>query len=224
MPRHPRFLPPNNYYHIMNRGNNHMPIFTCDDDYKFYLKKLTELKLEHPFDLYHYCLMGTHLHLLVKIKKESDFSNFSKRLNLSYSSYYQRNYGFSGHFWQGRYKSQLISNDPYFIQCGKYIELNPVKASIIDKPEEYPWSSYCAYALGKQNSLLTEDIFYAELGQSSEERQNRYKDMVIDLAITEYMDKNDTIAVGNKNFIYNSNRRAKYHATNKNTSYRKRGS
>lgn len=93
-----------------------------------------------------------------------------------------------------------------------------------DKPEEYSWSSYRTYALGRKDSLLTEDIFYAELGQSSEERQNRYKDMVIDLAIAEYMDKNDTIAVGNKNFVYNSNRRARYHETNRNTFYRKRGS
>lgn len=120
MPRHPRFLPPGSCFHIMNRGNNHMPIFTCDKDYYFYLNKLTELKAEHPFELYHYCLMETHLHLLVKIEKESEFSNFSKRLNLSYFAYFQRNYGFAGHFWQGRYKSQLISNDSYFIQCGKY--------------------------------------------------------------------------------------------------------
>lgn len=222
MPRHPRFLPPDNYYHIMNRGNNHMPIFTCDEDFLFYLKKLAELKQEHPFDLYHYCLMKTHLHLLVKINKKSDFSNFSKRLNLSYSSYYQRNYGFTGHFWQGRYKSQLISNDPYFIQCGKYIEINPVKAGAIKRPEEYPWSSYCYYVLGETNNLLTEDIFYSEMGRNAAEKQKRYREMVIDPTIEIYIDKNDTIALGNKKFIYNANRKAKYHETNKNASYRKR--
>lgn len=223
MPRHPRFLPPDNYYHIMNRGNNHMPIFACHNDYRFYLKKLSELKAEHPFDLYHYCLMENHLHLLVKTTKESDFSNFSKRLNLSYSAYYQRNYGFVGHFWQGRFKSQLVSNDPYFIQCGKYIELNPVKGGIVKSPEDYPWSSYCYYALGKQNNLITEDIFYSELGINADERQYNFKNLVIDPAVIGYLDKNDAIALGDKKFIYNSNRRAKYHEVNKNIAYRKRG-
>lgn len=199
-----------------------MPIFTCDDDYLFYLEKLSDLKLEHPFDLYHYCLMETHIHLLVKVNKKSDFSNFSKRLNLSYSSYYQRNYGFTGHFWQGRFKSQLISSDPYFMQCGKYIELNPVKAEMVGKPEEYPWSTYCYYALGRLDNLLTEDIFYEELGQNARERQKKYKELVFDPSIEEYMDKADTIAMGNKGFVYSSNRRAKYHETHKNATYRKR--
>ena len=223
MPRHPRFLPPDNYYHIMNRGNNHMPIFTCVEDYQFYLQKIIELKAEHPFELYHYCLMGTHVHLLIKVNKNSDFSNFSKRLNLSYSSYFQRNYGTLGHFWQGRFKSQLISNDAYFIQCGKYIELNPISAGMTQLPEKYPWSSYRYYALGEQNSLLTEDIFYQDLGANSEERQQNYIDLVVEASIVEEMDKNDAVALGNKKFVYNSNRKARYHETNKNSSYRKRG-
>lgn len=221
MPRHPRFLPPGYYFHIMNRGNNGAKIFTCDDDFRFYLDKFSDLKLEHPFDLYHYCLMGTHLHLLVKIEKESDFSNFSKRLNLSYASYFQRNYGLTGHFWQGRYKSQLISDDPYFIQCGKYIELNPVKAGMIEKPEEYSWSSYRYYALGDKNHLLTEDIFYKKLGNDAKSRQKAFRELVVDDEIEDFMEKDDKIAVGNKKFIYNQNRKAKVHESNKDMPYRK---
>lgn len=223
MPRQPRFLPPDNYYHIINRGNNHTSIFTCEEDFSFYLEKLKELKQEHPFDLFHYCLMETHIHLLVKINKKSDFSNFSKRLNLSYSSYFRRNYGFIGHFWQGRFKSQLISSDPYLLQCGKYIELNPYKAGIVENPEDYSWSSYRYYSLGEYNSLITEDIFYQDLGLNSKERQHNFKKLVIEPAVSEYIDKSDTIALGAKRFIYNTNRRAKYHINNKNTPYRKRG-
>ena len=107
MPRHPRFLPPDNYYHIMNRGNNHMPIFTCVEDYQFYLNFFAWLKIEHPFELYHYCLMATHIHLLVKINKNSDFSNFSKRLNLCYSSYFKRNYGTLGAFLAGKIQKSI---------------------------------------------------------------------------------------------------------------------
>ena len=145
MPRQPRFLPPDNYFHIMNRGNNGQHIFTCDEDYAYYLEKLSNLKNEHPFDLYHYCLMGTHVHMLVKTQKETDFSVFSKRLNLSYANYFKRNYGCLGHFWQGRFKSQLIGNDIYFMQCGKYIELNPIRAGMVEDPSEYKWSSYSHY-------------------------------------------------------------------------------
>ena len=134
MPRQPRFLPPDNYFHIMNRGNNGHDVFTCDEDYRYYLEKLSALKAEHPFDLYHYCLMGTHVHMLVKTQKETDFSIFSKRLNLSYANYFKKNYGSLGHFWQGRFKSQLIGSDIYFMQCGKYIEMNPLRAGLVNDP------------------------------------------------------------------------------------------
>lgn len=224
MPRRPRFLPPDNFYHIMNRGNNHLPIFTCGDDYNFYLTKLADLKHEHPFELYHYCLMDTHIHLLVKILAESDFSNFSKRLNLTYSSYFQRRYGFNGHFWQGRFKSQLIDSDPYLIQCGKYIELNPVRAQIVEKPEDYLWSSYRFYSDGEKNDLITEDIFFEELGKTQEERRENFKDLHIDEIMAGRLDEGDALAVGARPFVYNAVRKARYHETNKNTPYRKRGS
>ena len=90
MPRQPRFLPPENYFHIMNRGNNGQHIFTCDEDFTYYLEKLSDLKLEHPFDLYHYCLMNTRVHMLIRTQKETDFSIFSKRLNLSYANYFKK--------------------------------------------------------------------------------------------------------------------------------------
>lgn len=207
----------------MNRGNNHMSIFTRDDDFRFYLKKLAELKAEYPFELYHYCLMQTHSHFLVKITRRSDFSNFSKRLNLSYSSYYQRAYGLVGHLWQGRFKSQLISNDPYFIQCGKYIELNPVEADMVKNPEDYPWSSYRYYALAEENDLITKNIFYNELGTNNKERRKEYRNMVIGGSISDHIDGTNAVAIGSDKFVYNANRRAKYHKVNKNTPYRKRG-
>ncbi len=222
MPRQPRFLPPDSYFHIMNRGNNQMSIFMCEEDYLFYLQKLSELKFEHPFDLFHYCLMTNHVHLLIKTQSKTDFSNFSKRLNLSYSAYYQRNYGFSGYFWQGRFKSQLIGKDSYFIQCGKYIELNPVSAGIVSLPEEYPWSSYRYYGLGERNDLITENIFYHDLGNDPKTRRKKYKELMIDDSIAERLDRKDVTVIGSKKFIYNSNRRAKYHQRNQAATYRKR--
>lgn len=106
-----------------------------------------------------------------------------------------------------------------------YIELNPVKAGIVKLPENYPWSSYKYYALGEENDLLAEDIFYQELGSDQLSRQQAYQELVIDKTIPEMVDKSNTIvAIGSKNFVYNTNRRAKYHENNKDASYRKRSS
>jgi len=219
MSRQPRFLPPDNYFHIMNRGNNGQHIFTCDEDYGYYLKKLSDLKVEHPFDLYHYCLMSTHVHMLVKTQKKTNFSIFSKRLNLSYANYFKRNYGALGHFWQGRFKNQLISNDKYFLQCGKYIELNPFRAGLVNDPLEYKWSSYAHYVLGERNSIITDDIFYSEFGHNERERQENYQKLVVDEAIADSM-SGKKLAIGSNSFVHNVSRKNKYHIKHKESSYR----
>ncbi len=82
-----------------------------------------------------------------------------KKLNLSYYHYFRNKHGWVGHFWQGRYKSQLVGKDKYFLQYGKYIELNPVRAGIVKDPQEYPHSSYNYYAKGEDNDIIMEDFF-----------------------------------------------------------------
>ena len=121
MPRHSRLLLSQSYYHIMTRGNNKNIVFRCHEDYLYFLELISRYKLEHSFDLYHYCLMPNHVHLLVKTNKASDFSTFMKKLNLAYFHHFRQEYGWIGHFWQDRYKSQAVGKDAYFIQCGKYI-------------------------------------------------------------------------------------------------------
>lgn len=222
MPRQPRFLPPGNFYHIMARGNNKAAVFSCVDDYQYYLKKFTEYKKEHPFDLYHYCLMPNHIHLLIKSNHESNFSMFIKRLNLAYYHYYHRHYGFVGYFWQGRFKSQLIDSDPYFIQCGKYIEFNPVRAGLFPKPEDYAWSSYGFYANGKPNSLITSSIFYDDLGQNKSERMKNYQELVVDNAIANTLHAKKELAVGSVSFVSKTGRKLDYHTKHKEAPYRQK--
>ena len=179
MPRPPRFLLSHSYYHIIVRGNNRHRVFKSNLDCQYYLELVTRFKIEHPFDLYHYCLMPNHVHLLVNTKSAEDFSRFMKKLNLAYFYHFKRYYVWVGHFWQGRFKSQPVGKDEYFIQCGKYIELNPVRAGITEKPEDYHYSSYHHYARGVKDSLITEDIFYQDLGSSIAERQKSYEDLLI---------------------------------------------
>ena len=183
MPRSPRLLLSKSYYHIITRGNNKNTIFKEEDDYLFYLDLVRKHKKEKPFDLYHYCLMPNHTHFLVKTGDASGFSVFMKKLNLSYYHYFKSRYGWTGHFWQGRYKSQPVGKDEYFLQCGKYIELNPVRANIVKNPQEHPYSSYNYYVKGEDNDIITEDFFYTDLGNNRKERQKKYREILINEVI-----------------------------------------
>jgi len=180
MPRPPRLLLSQSYYHIITKGNNKNVVFRSDDDYRFYIELICRYKAECPFSLYHYCLMPTHTHYEIQTKKAKGFSVFMKKINLSYFHYYRRKYGWIGHFWQDRFKSQPVGKDEYFIQCGKYIELNPVRKGLVSKPEDWPYSSYSFYAHGKLSDLITEDFIYMKLGNNNSERQKNYSRLLID--------------------------------------------
>lgn len=211
MPRSARLLLPQSFYHVMTRGNNRNTIFKQDDDYQKYFEIIQKLKVHHPFDVYHYCLMPNHTHFLIKILKQNDFSTFMKKINLIYFYYYKKMYGWVGHFWQDRFKSQPVGKDAYFIQCGKYIELNSVRASLVKNPKEYSYSSYNYYAYGKADLLITEDMFYMELGTTPEKRQQAYRKIIIDNLVADtYKNK----AWGSKKQRYNEHRKIKYHSLN----------
>jgi len=173
----------------MTRGNNRNIIFKCDEDYLYYLDLISKYKLEHPFDLYHYCLMPNHIHFQIQTKKALDFSAFMQKINLAYFHHFNKEYGWVGHFWQSRYKSQTIGKDAYFVQCGKYIELNPVKAKIVEKPEEYKYSSYKYYSEGQPNHLIMPDFIYEEMGKDGLERQRQYQKLCIDKIVEDSYSK-----------------------------------
>ncbi len=189
MPRKPRLLLSKSYYHITARGNNKNNVFKESNDYFFYLNLIRKYKKKNPFDIYHYCLMSNHVHFLVKTRDAFGFSSFMKNISLAYCYYFKSKYGWTGHFWQGRYDSQSVGKDKYFLQCGKYIELNPVRAKIVEDPKDYSYSSYSYYAEGKDNDIITEDFFYKDLGNSNKERQKEYRNILIDEIINESYNK-----------------------------------
>jgi putative transposase len=162
----------------------------------------------NPPQVFHYCLMPNHIHLLVKTHKASDFSLFMKKLNLAYFHHYNKSYSWAGHFWQDRFKSQPVGKDEYFIQCGKYIELNPVRASIVIKAEDYSYSSYHYYAQGGKNDLITQDIFYNDLGDNDLSRQQEYVKLVLD----EVVENSYLKPVWGSNYQrYHEDRKVRYH-------------
>ena len=179
MPRGARLVPENGFLHIMCRGNNRRKLFIKPCDYRFYLWLARKYKREEAINIIHYCIMPNHVHFLVGLAPESNLACFMKRLNLNYFFHYRKKREYIGHLWQGRFKSKILGKEDYFIQCGKYIELNPVRAGLCELPEEYAFSSYAYYAHGKEDMLLSEDPFYSSFGKTVQEQQAVYRDMII---------------------------------------------
>lgn len=186
-----------------------MVVFKEESDYHKYLELIHRFKQLLPFNLYHYCLMPNHVHLLIQTNNAREFSSFMQRLNLAYYNYFNRKYSWQGHFWQNRYRSQSVGKDEYFIQCGKYIELNPVRANIVTDPVTYQFSSFRHYVLGEKNNLINEDLFYEGLGKSITERRDAYRKLVVsDLVLKNY--NRDSWGSSSQQYNERRKRRRKY--------------
>ena len=202
MPRTKRFIPVSNAaLHIITRGNNRYYLFAQDADKAYYLDALRELKEENRIDILHYCLMDNHVHLVVWVRLQHTLSKCMKQLSLRFFNYYKRKYGYSGCLWQRRFKSNIIDTDTYLLQCGKYIELNPVRAGIVSFPEEYRFSSYCYYAYGKPDILVSPSPAYFDLALTEEKRREYYKAFVVDSSIINSRSLRAQLFIGSESFI-----------------------
>ena len=140
MPRCAREKSESGVYHVMVRGINHQDIFHDEEDYSQYLEAMNRAKSIGKFEVYGYCLMSNHIHLLLHEKEEA-LSSIMKRIGVSYAWWYNNKYDRAGHVFQDRYKSEIVENDEYLVSVLRYIHNNPVKAQMIVKPEQYKWSS-----------------------------------------------------------------------------------
>jgi len=179
MPVSTRINLPDLPFHILNRGNNKEPIFLDGSDYKYFLSLLLRFKKEYNPKIYHFCLMPNHIHLFLEPRVEGSLSKIMQKLTLTYAIYFNNKYGRVGHVWQGRFRSSLVDKENYFIYCGLYIELNPIRAGLVNKPEDWPWSSYNYYTSDKSdsnfNNLIDDDPYYLELGPDISSRINNYR-------------------------------------------------
>ena len=179
MPRKPRRLTEAGVYHVVTRGNNRQALFREVKDYEFFLYLLERMKEEHLFEIYHYCLMKNHVHLLMKFYNAEGLQKVMQRVNLRYAKYYRKKYKYCGHVFQDRFKSFAIEKDSYLLECGLYIERNPLKAKIVEDLMGYRWNSYGYYAFGYENRLLSRNPLYNELGRSEKERQLKYREYLL---------------------------------------------
>lgn len=144
MPRHARKRAEGGIYHVMLRGINQQQIFEDEEDNLKYLQILKDCKELSGYHLLAYCLMGNHVHLLLKEGNEP-LEQVFKRIGSRFVYWYNVKYQRVGHLFQDRFKSEPVDSDPYLLTVIRYIHQNPVKARLCEEPEDYPYSSWKEY-------------------------------------------------------------------------------
>lgn len=177
MPRKPRFYIPDIPCHVIQRGNNREPIFFQESDYRAYLCWLKEGLEKFGCTLHAYVLMTNHVHLLMTPKLNNSISLVMQHVGRHYVPYINHQYGRSGTLWEGRYKASIVDSEAYLLTCMRYIELNPVRAHMVDAPSGYTWSSYRSNAHLESNVLLTCHQEYMALGSGDVERAKVYREL-----------------------------------------------
>ena len=205
MPRRARLSLPGIPWHIIQRGNNRSVCFYAEQDYQFYLHTLKEFADKFGCALHAYVLMTNHVHLLVTPERTDSAGLLMKHLGQRYVQYVNRTYRRSGTLWEGRFRSCLTQSEDYVLACYRYIELNPVRAGMVMKPEDYRWSSYHANGLGKASALITPNDQYLRLGKTDAERRAAYRALFrahVDEALVEEIRSatNGNFALGGKGF------------------------
>ncbi|MBF8280736.1 MAG: transposase [Candidatus Magasanikbacteria bacterium] len=180
MPRRMRIFLSDAVYHVINRGNQRQPVFIDEADYYFYLLLLKAAKEKYGVKIFHYVLMPNHVHLLVQSSSADSISKMMQSVTVGHCRHFNAKYEKVGHAWQGRFRSIIIDSASYMLQCGRYIELNPVRARICASPKDYRWSSYHHYADSHRDSLVDDDFMLKIFGDSVDVQRAAYKKFVED--------------------------------------------
>ena len=160
--------------HVIQRGNNRQACFFSDDDYRCYLEWLGHASRDTGCSIHAYVLMTNHVHLLLSAYDAGAVGGMMKVLGQRYVQHVNRVYARSGTLWEGRCRSCLVQHDLYLLSCMRYIELNPVRAGMVDHPGAYRWSSYRCNARGEANELIAPHPVFTALDAHPRIRAERY--------------------------------------------------
>ncbi len=168
------------FYHIYNRGNNKQDIFLDDDDRKSFIFRLREALYPQfinsrrkplpsgSFSLLSYCLMPNHFHLLVTQNLSTSVSELLKKVCTGYSKFFNKKHERVGHLFQDQYKAIKVANDSYLTWVSAYIHQNPKIAGLVEKLDDYPWSSYLDYLGLRKGTLCSKDLILGMFKSSDE--------------------------------------------------------
>ena len=169
---------PGAVYHITNRGNDKKAVFKDDTDRETFLNILAHVNKRYHWLCHAYCLMDNHYHLLVETS-DGNLALGMRQLNGVFTQARNKRYNKTGHLFQGRYKAILIQKDSHLLEVCRYVVLNPVRARMVERPEDWKWSSYCATA-GKErpHPCLTTDWVLGQFSRTRVRAEKEYRQFV----------------------------------------------
>lgn len=175
MPRQARLEVPGIPMHVTQRGVNRCAIFLDDEDRHHYRRLLLEACTSHDVVTHAYVFMDNHVHLLLHAEQAGEVPRAMRAVGQAYVQASNQRHGRIGTLWQGRYKSSLVDSDTYALRVIRYIELNPVRAAMVDAPEAHRWSSARMHLGLRQDALITPHPLYLALADTPAARANVYR-------------------------------------------------
>jgi REP-associated tyrosine transposase len=175
MARRPRICIPGLTHHVVQRGNNKETMFGDEADHRFFLKLLQYESARCAVAIHAYALMRNHFHLMATPGDQIGLSTMMQSLGRTYVPAYNLKHNRTGGLWEGRYRSFVIENESYWLTCMRYVELNPVRAGIVPKSDDYCWSSARAHMCGCDDPMLACHELYLRLGETSVARQRAWR-------------------------------------------------
>jgi len=205
MPRRARLVLPGIPWHIIQRGNNRSACFYKNSDYTCYLNVLAEQAEKYDCLVHAWCLMTNHVHLLLTPARNDSAALLMKHLGQRYVQYVNRTYRRTGTLWEGRFRSCLVQQSRYVLACYRYIEMNPVRAGMVDHPARYRWSSYRINARNETVHWCTPHADYLALGADADSQQVNYRRLFVGQMDESLLDEirgatNGNYALGNERF------------------------
>lgn len=178
MVRLARLVVPGYPHHVIQRGNNRQPIFDSKDDYQTLLDLVEQSAAKFGVSIHAYVLMSNHFHLLLTPQTTEGLPQMMQAVGRSYVRYFNRSQQRSGTLWEGRYRSTLIQSERYLLACMVYMDLNPVRAGLVARAGDYPWSSFAHYTGQRLDKLIMPHDLMWELGNTPFAREAAYAELV----------------------------------------------
>ena len=165
------------FYHVTDRGNERREIFQTKKDYERFKRYVIGAQDRYDFLLHGYVLMTNHYHLIIETSK-ANLNRIMHYINGSYTTYFNRRQGRNGHLFQGRYKAILVDVDRYLLELSRYLHLNPVRAGLVKRPEEYSYSSYRSYITREKEEIVHRDRIWGMISGDGRNGVQRYRRFV----------------------------------------------
>ena len=178
MARLARVSVPGYPYRVIQRGNNRQRIFATDADRVLMCDLLSENATRFDVAIHAYVLMDNHFHLLLTPSTADGLPKMMQAVGRRYVRYFNDVQQRSGTLWEGRYKSALVQTERYLMACMVYLDLNPVRAGLVSRPQDHRWSSHAHYAGVCNDRLVTPHALVWELGNTPFARESRYRELV----------------------------------------------